>query len=122
MILLDAVVNEPGKVPEIVRADPDILDGATSAVGETVLHFLAVENHVEGIKLLRNLGASIPDHALYEAISLGHTETVALLLELGADPTRSQSEVEIERPENTGLDRRTKQLLRSYLDQYGYTL
>jgi len=82
--LLEAVLNEPEKVPAIVYESPSILE-ETNLSGETVLHWLAVENHTNGIKLLRSLGATIPEFALIHAVEHGHTETVILLLELGAD-------------------------------------
>ena len=116
--LLNATLNEPGKVPAMVRADPSILE-VEDLAGETVLHFLAVEGWNEGIVLLRNLGASIPEYAIYHAIEHGHTDTVALLLELGANPVRAWCERSMENP-IWNLSRKQKRLIRSYLDQYGY--
>ncbi len=54
---------------------------------ETVLHWLAVENHIEGIRLLHGLGAKIPEFALIHALQMGHVEAVDLLLTLGSSFT-----------------------------------
>lgn len=81
--LLDAVLNTPEGVAELVKRTPRLLAAVNNST-ETVLHWLAVENHVEGIKLLYSLGAEIPEFALIEALEMGHVETVALLLSLGS--------------------------------------
>jgi len=81
--LLDAVMNSPGSVPELVRESPELLHAVDNAA-ETVLHWLSVENHVEGVRLLFSLGAEIPKFALIHAIQLGNVETVNLLFSLGA--------------------------------------
>jgi len=116
--LLDAVLHEPEKVPAIVRDSPSILEEKNLS-GETVLHWLAVENHIAGIKLLRKLGASISEFALIDAAELGHTETVILLLELGASPRGMDIRAIIDNPA-FNLSKKTKRLIRSYLSQYGY--
>lgn len=84
-MLLFAVLNEPEKVPAIVKERPATLE-ETNFTGETVLHWLAVENRVDGIVLLRGLGAKIPLFALIHTVEHGHLQTIILLLELGADP------------------------------------
>lgn len=119
-LLLDAVLHEPQKVRSIVAANRDILS-ATNRCGENVLKWLAVENHVEGVTLLRSLGSSIPESALWEAMQMGHTDMVILLLELGA-------EVDVEVCKRTlssklwGLDKKKIRLMTSYLKQFGYEL
>jgi len=81
-VLLNAVLNTPELVPTLVRESPEILDAVDNCM-ETVLHWLAVENHVEGIALLHSLGAKVPEHALIHAVEMGHLETVELLLSYG---------------------------------------
>jgi hypothetical protein len=118
--LLDAVLNEPEKVAAIVAEDRSILE-ALNCCDETALHWLAVENHVEGVKLLRSLGASIPEWAIHHAIEVGAMEMVILLLELGADPS-----VDVCRRYLNNkfweLNPKQKRLLTSYLKQFGYEI
>lgn len=114
--LLDAVLNEPHKVKDIVAGNPGIVY-ETCWAGENVLHWLAIENKYEEIKLLRSLGSPIPKYSLIHAVELGHTETVITLLELGAEfvPT------EIEKALNcTYFDKskKTKSLIRRYFAQF----
>ena len=114
--LLWAVLDEPEKVPAIVGESRSILE-EKNFTGETALHWLAVENHVEGIKLLRALGARIPEFALVDAIEGGHTETVILLLELGADPRGVDLESILDN-KLWNLSDKKKRLMRSYFRQY----
>lgn len=116
--LLYAVLHEPEKVPAIVREAPAILE-QTNFTGETVLHWLAVENHTDGIALLRSLGATIPLFALIHAVEHGHLETIILLLELGADPEGYPVERMLEHPMRE-MSKREKQIIRSYFKQFGY--
>ena len=115
--LLNALLDEPEKVPAIVGEAPSIV-GEKNFSGETVLHWLSVENHVEGIRLLRSLGAEIPEFALIHAIQHGHTDTVILLLELGADPSGIELE-ELLANKIWKLSTKKKRLIRSYFRQYG---
>ncbi|MES2818114.1 MAG: hypothetical protein V4812_03915 [Pseudomonadota bacterium] len=119
-VLLDAVLYETHNVTGLVKADPSILR-ATNWTGENVLRWLAVENLVDGIGLLRSLGSPIPPVALTEALELGHCETVILLLELGV-------EVDILSC-RTGflwgsheMSRLKRRLMRSYFKQFGHDL
>ena len=88
-LLLDAIMFEPHKVRAIVSAYPDIVY-ETCWVGENVLHWLAIENKHEEIRLLRSLGSPIPRYALVHAVEHGHTETIIALLELGAEVLPSE--------------------------------
>ncbi len=119
-ILLDAVLNEPYKVKDIVTANRECLR-AVNYSGENVLHWLAVENHTEGVAQLRSLGSPLPEFALVHALEAGHTEMVILLLQLGAEPN-----IEIcKRSMNNslwGLNKKTKRLMRSYFSQYGHEI
>ena len=83
--LLRLVTEQPESVVKLAQEIPDVLEAANSTA-ETVLHWLAVENDVEGVKLLHGLGAQIPLFALIHAVEGGHVEMVDLPLELGARP------------------------------------
>ncbi|WP_415755743.1 hypothetical protein [Pseudomonas leptonychotis] len=121
-LLLDAVLNEPHKVKDIVVSNRAILD-AENLSGENVLSWLALENHVEGVCLLRTLGSKIQQFTLCEAIQMGNTEMVILLLELGADieaeitSCRSAIENKI-----FNLSSKKKRLIRRYFIQYGHEI
>lgn len=119
-ILLDAVLNEPHKVNDIVTANRECLR-AVNYSGEDVLHWLAVENHTDGVQLLRSLGSPIPEFALIHALQAGHTEMVILLLELGADPNIETCRQALNNP-LWELNEKTKRLMRSYLKQYGHEI
>lgn len=122
-LLLDAVLNEPHKVRDIVSDNPEILY-ETCWAGENVLHWLAIENHTEGIELLRSLGSPIPEFALIHAVEQGNTETVILLLELGAElneyiaNTCSRS-LKINSFE---ISDKKIRLMKSYFKQFGYEI
>jgi hypothetical protein len=116
--LLLAVLHEPEKVPTIVNERRSILE-ETNFTGETVLHWLAVENKTDGICLLRSLGAKIPLYALVDAVQLGHLQTIILLLELGADPEGYSVEEMLKCP-IVKISKRKRQIIRSYFKHYGY--
>ncbi|WNZ58209.1 hypothetical protein QT397_13005 [Microbulbifer sp. MKSA007] len=117
-LLLDAVLNEPQKVRDIISENPEVLY-ETCWVGENVLHWLAVENKHEEIRLLRSLGSPIPVYALVEAVEHGHTETIIALLELGAEVIPSDITRALE---NTYFShsKKKKSLIRRYFRQFGH--
>jgi hypothetical protein len=119
-VLLDAVLYEPHKVKDIVAKDRSVLV-ATNHIGENVLAWLAVENHLEGVKFLRKLGSPIPDFALYEAIEHRHTDMVILLLELGAEVSLGACSNSLHN-KLFGHGKKTKRLIQSYFHQYGYDI
>ncbi len=111
---------EPHKVRDIVTENPEVLY-ETCWVGENVLHWLAVENKHEEIRLLRSLGSPIPRYALVHAVEHGHTETIIALLELGAEVIPS----EITRALNNKYfnhDKKTKSLIRRYFNQFEHEI
>lgn len=65
---------------------------AVDGVGETALHYLAVENHLEGVRFLAARGAAVNTRAvmgtppLHSAARLDYADMVRLLLSFGADP------------------------------------
>jgi len=119
-ILLDAVLNEPHKVKDIVIANRECLR-AVNYSGENVLHWLAVENRTEEVELLRSLGSPIPEFALVHALEAGYTEMVILLLELGADPNIETCKTSLNNS-IWELSKKTKRLMRSYFKQYGHEI
>ncbi|OZG69999.1 hypothetical protein BTA51_28130 [Hahella sp. CCB-MM4] len=118
--LLTAVLDEPEKVPAIVSEDRSILE-ERNCCDETALHWLAIENQLEGIALLRGLGAKISPWAIAHAIEAGSLDAVALMLELGGEP---ELEVCKKYLENRfwKLTKNQKRLVRSYFKQYGYEI
>jgi len=80
--LLNAVLDNPDQVSQLVEERPQILESVNNSA-ETVLQWLALENHVSGIRLLHELGATIPDFALVHALEAGHVEALELMLTLG---------------------------------------
>lgn len=119
-VLLDAVLNEPHKVRNIVSANRECLR-AVNYSEENVLHWLAIEYHTEGVTLLRSLGSPLPEFALIHALEAGHTEMVILLLELGAEPNIEICKNSLNNP-IIGLSKKTKQILQSYFVQYGFEI
>src|SRR5690242_17230743 len=89
--LVDAAVLDPTLARKLVEADPTLLDRRNS-LGETALHFLAVENYGGGVQTLIDLGASV--HVtnqfgatpLEEAMSIDAADAVAVLIRAGAAP------------------------------------
>ncbi|HBY85594.1 MAG TPA: hypothetical protein DEO86_06940 [Colwellia sp.] len=118
--LLDTVLMEPDKVPALVKENPYILE-ALNCCDETALHWLAVENNLDGVRLLRSLGANISEWAIHHAIEVGAMEMVILLLELGGEPSIDVCRKYITN-EVWELKPKQKRLLISYLNQYGYEL
>jgi ankyrin repeat protein len=89
--LIDAAVENPDLARKLVEADPTILDLRTG-IGETALHFLAVENYGGGVQVLIDLGASVNvtnefgATPLEEALSIKAMEAVDVLQRAGATP------------------------------------
>jgi hypothetical protein len=89
--LVDAAVDDPAKARRMVAEDPSVLK-ETGLFDETALHYLAVENFVEGVRLLLELGADpnaqsdSGDTPLHDCLTLGNNELVDILLEAGANP------------------------------------
>jgi ankyrin repeat protein len=81
---------------KLVEADSAILDLRTG-LGETALHYLAVENRVEAVQRLIDLGASVNvtnkfgRTPLQEAKYIGASDVVAVLTRAGADPSLGAS-------------------------------
>ena len=89
--LVDAAVLDQPAAEQLLREHPELIK-ATNRLGETALHFLAVENYPNGVAFLARHGASIDAcndsgrTPLMEAAMIGATQTVRQLLACGADP------------------------------------
>lgn len=89
--LRDAVVAGFECAETLLAERPRALH-ARSRVGETVFHWMVVENEIEIARWLLGRGADIDnrtrfgDTPLSEAASLGHLEICTMLLDRGADP------------------------------------
>lgn len=89
--LIDAAVLDHDRARELLRRHPQLLH-AKKSLGETSLHFLAVENYPVGVDFLAKAGADVNTRnefdktPLMEAKLLGYEEMVKLLLSHGANP------------------------------------
>lgn len=76
---------------EALLREDSSLRHATNGIGETVMHFLAVENDLRGVRWLYNKGFSIDvknefgTPLLFEVAQLGYRELLLWLKSMGAD-------------------------------------
>jgi len=90
--LVDAAVLDQPAAELLLRQHPELIR-ATNRLGETALHFLAVENYPEGVAFLARHGAPVDARnewqrtPLMEATMVGATQAVRQLLACGADPS-----------------------------------
>lgn len=88
--LIAAAFESSAALMALLNAEPQLIAERTG-LGETPLHYLAVENQLDAVRLLIARGASVNTvnecHStpLSDAASLGYEEMVALLLDSGAD-------------------------------------
>ncbi len=88
--LRDAVSSDRATAARLVASNPGIVH-ARNSIGETALHFLAVENDLEGVTWLIRQGADINTRnnfeatPLMEAASLNYVALCRFLLAQGAD-------------------------------------
>ena len=88
--LREAMFNDLQAAQTLIEQDPSIIE-ARSGIGETALHYLCVENHLEGVRWLHQRGANINTlnnfqaTPLIDAASLGYVELCRFLLANGAD-------------------------------------
>jgi ankyrin repeat protein len=75
---------------DLLNANPSLFD-LRNSIGETVLHFLAVENDIQGVEWLHDRGFSLDtknrfgEPLVFEAADFGHKELVLWLAHHGAD-------------------------------------
>ncbi len=119
-LLLDAVRYEPHKLKAIIQDNPEIVY-ETCWAGENVLHWLAVENKYDEVKLLRKLGSPIPRYALIHAVEMRNMETVIALLELGAEVIPEEIDRAVKCTSYDESKRKTR-VLKSYFKQFGYEI
>jgi ankyrin repeat protein len=87
--LVDACFDSLAAAATLLDAEPALVF-ARDGLGETALHYLAVENQLEAVKWLFARGATldtvsdVQGSPLSEAASLGYEELVAWLLDHGA--------------------------------------
>lgn len=88
---IDAAVQDEARARFLLSQHPELLN-ARWHLGETVLHFLAVEGYVEAVLRLAEWGADVNlvnrlgEPPLIDCVLLGNESLVALLLSHGADP------------------------------------
>ena len=117
--LHDAVLLEPEKIRSIVEDNPATLE-ATNRAGENVLRWCALENRFEDVKFLRSLGSSIQAASLSEAIEMGNTDMLLLLLELGGQIIPSNAERSIKFGKEFGkLGNREAHICQTHLKTFG---
>ena len=96
--LIEAAVREPNRARELVKNHPESLELRTG-LGETAMHYLAVENYAEAVQLLLELGSNVNtknmfgQSALLETITVHADEACAVLRRAGAiEPTPKELE------------------------------
>lgn len=88
--LIDAAVLDQRKARHLLRRHPHLLH-ARRSLGETALHFLAVEGYAESVRFLALVGANVNvqnefgDTPLIDAALLGREDVVKTLLAFNAD-------------------------------------
>ncbi|MEI6232001.1 MAG: ankyrin repeat domain-containing protein [Planctomycetota bacterium] len=87
--LMNFAVNDPKLARKLVKEHPEVLNLRT-AIGETALHYLAIENYSDAVQLLIDLGADVNVEnefgktVLHEAIICDAQPTIAILKSAGA--------------------------------------
>ncbi|MFG6430273.1 ankyrin repeat domain-containing protein [Roseateles sp. LYH14W] len=87
--LIAAAFESQSALMALLNAEPQLMNERTG-LGETPLHYLAVENQLDAVRLLIARGAAVSTlnecrtTPLSDAASLGYEEMVGLLLEHGA--------------------------------------
>ena len=85
-----AVANDQRLASQMLQEKAEWLH-ATNSIGETALHYLAIENDMAGVKFLIEKGAKIDSRShsqstpLMDAAQVGNVDICLLLMEKGAD-------------------------------------
>ena len=86
---MKAAIHDPERARLLVKTNPQALKLRTG-IGETALHYLAVENYADAVQFLIDLGADVNvvndfgNTALQEASQVKAKETVVVLERAGA--------------------------------------
>ena len=89
--LIEAFFSSLEEAEGILRSQPSLLNAKTQHRRETALHYLATENHLEGVRFLLEQGAEVDtvasanDTPLMTAAQLGYPDMCRLLLAAGAN-------------------------------------
>lgn len=89
--LLNLCVGDPQEFRKVVAREPNAITLRNEHLGETLLHWLAVENYEDAVALLLELGADANttnesgNSVLADAVLLGRESIVERLLRHGAD-------------------------------------
>lgn len=119
--LRDLFLARPHEAASKIRNDRTLLD-TRSDLGETLLHWMAVENNLSAVVTLMDLGSAIDtvNHfgstPLQDAVQLGNTEICLELLTRGASVTHVDDVGESVLGTATGLKRHTG-LVKALLDR-----
>jgi ankyrin repeat protein len=87
--LMRFAVSDPKLARKLVKEHPEVLSLRTG-LGETALHYLAVENNADAVALLIGLGAKVNvsndfgASPLDEAMQVGAAEAIEVLRRAGA--------------------------------------
>src|SRR4051812_36334747 len=114
--LVQFAVGNPKLARKLVKDHPEVLDLRTG-LGETALHYLAVENYAGAVQLLIDLGAAVNvtntfgASALEEAMQVNAAATVDVLRRAGAvnayapfdDPVLGRGVFDADSPEGRGF-------------------
>ncbi|PCJ54653.1 MAG: hypothetical protein COA79_21635 [Planctomycetota bacterium] len=95
---IDMLYCSRAQALEMIRLDNTVLE-CKCDVGETALHYLAIENKIESVKYLISIGANINtfdstgETPLTQSIQLGNDELTNELIKLGADINQSDDDL-----------------------------
>jgi ankyrin repeat protein len=87
--LVRAAIEDPAQARLLVKSHPQVLDLRTG-LGETALHYLAIEDYADAVQLLIDMGAKVNvvnefgKSALAEAKLAGAERAVKVLIGAGA--------------------------------------
>lgn len=88
--LIKCAASEQDAALSMLKAHPELLSAKTS-IGETALHYLVIENHLDGVKFLIEQGADInsrndsEDTPLMDAARLNYVGMCRFLIQHGAN-------------------------------------
>jgi ankyrin repeat protein len=108
---------------KIIKADPTIV-AAKNSIGETALHFLAVENQLEAVEFLAKHGSDINNEnnfgqsVLVEVARIGHIEMIDLLLRMRV---KVDIAAIVDEMESMDVDEEQQERVVEVLGRHGFT-